>query len=275
MTIPLVVDGNNYARILFEADTSGQAVRRLFTDIAYNNRPTIVVFDGKNAKAARRAIFPGYKVGRLPAPDQFYRVMDFWQELLTHTHAIQIKVEGFEGDDVIHHLAHNTDGPLEIDSTDGDFCAFTNERVTQPKAPALKSLRPQDVRLYKTLVGDTSDKIPGIKNFGPKGFESLTELVKTNIIGFLEGTGPWLNHLSRDSHNEWAYQNPELLRAFWKVAGFLPMRADQISANMTFGKVNLSLGHSKLDEVSSTTSSSPRLHQTPAFKAVSGGLRML
>lgn len=274
MTIPLVVDGNNYARILFEAETSGNAIRRLYTDIAYNNRPTIVVFDGKNAKAARRAIFPGYKVGRLPAPDQFYRILDFWSELLMHTHAIQIKVDGFEGDDVIHHLAHNTDGPLEIDSTDGDFCAFTSERVIQPKAPALKSLRPQDVRLYKALVGDTSDKIPGVKNFGPGGWLLLTEVVKTNIIDFLEGTGPWLNHLPRESHNEWAYRNSDLLRSFWKVAGFLPMQPEHISKNMIFGKPQPQVAMAKLDDLSTASSQAPKLMQVPAFKTVSGKLRM-
>jgi len=75
-----------------------------------------------------------------------------------------IRVKGWEADDVIATLVRSE--PNEqfiIESTDVDFMQLPNVRIAREK-PA--PVEPQYMRLYKTLVGDPSDNIGGLKGFG-------------------------------------------------------------------------------------------------------------
>lgn len=250
----LVYDGNNYARKTFETDTTGLGIRRLFTDVYHNPTPSIVVFDGKNSKDKRREIYPGYKAQRPPAPDGFYRVLDFWKELLMHTHAVSIEVPGYEADDVIGKLADDATSPMTIWSTDRDYLAKCNEFVKVPQA-TLGDLPANEVRLYKTLVGDTTDNVKGLVGFGPKNWRLLSDQDKAHITAFLEGETPWPEIQIRDSLNLKAQQNAELLRAYWKVVGFLPIENSVIQSHMKIGSRNLALAESKLEGIHQGASS--------------------
>lgn len=251
MTTPKLnlIDTNNHARIKFETDPF--ALRALFERAFRDPEPMIYVFDGRDAKASRRAIFPGYKVGRTAAPDNFYRQLDIFRELLLHTNKVQVRVDGREADDVIATLvrSHPTQKFL-IESNDGDFMRLVNENVAV-SCPTIKDVPPHEIRLYKTLQGDGSDKIPGVRLFGKKSWEALTVQGKLDWYGVME-TLEGLDHLDDAtkftmpegdfnlSKNQviWCNENWRLIKAFWTVVDFQDVPAEDIAKGTRVGKPN-------------------------------------
>jgi len=249
-----IYDCNNYVRVKFETDTSGLPLRNLFTD-AFTSAPALYIFDGANAKALRRARFPGYKVGRTPAPDNFYLHLNFFKELLLHTNNVVIEVPGFEADDVIGtYCKANPEIPKKILSTDRDFCALHHYNTETPMAN-LKGVDSKEVRLHKTLLGDSSDKIPGLKGFGPKAWAELTPEHKANWVGMfehdIEKTLPWPAEelgLTKKSLIERLDYDLPLLRAFWEIIGFYDVPVELLARHTIVGVKNYELANAKLRE---------------------------
>lgn len=251
-----LVDGNNFARIQFEADPGGLPLRTLFIKAFHDPNPGVYVFDGHDSKALRRALYPEYKMQRKRAPDNFYLMLGFYKELLMHTKAVVVEVPGYEGDDVIATLVKShPDLDIIIESTDADFCALTNQRVLLPKAN-LKTVgvEAKDVRLYKTLVKDVSDNIKGIKLFGDTAWNLLTEENKRYWRWVLEGRVLYtanytLLGLTRELHCNWLAQNHKIIQAYWDIVGFYDVPAALISKHTTIGVPNYALAESKLSEL--------------------------
>lgn len=251
-----LVDGNNFARVQFEADPGGLPLRTLFIKAFHDPNPSVYVFDGKDAKARRRAVYPEYKMQRKRAPDNFYLMLGFYKELLMHTKAVMVEVPGYEGDDVIATLVRaNPNLDIVIESTDADFCALSNQRVLVPKAN-LKSVgvEAKDVRLYKTLVKDVSDNIKGIKLFGDAAWSLLTRANKDYWEHRLEtrslGVADY-NYLglTRELHCNWLAQNHKLIQTYWDIVGFYDVPASLIAQHTTIGVPNYALAESKLSEL--------------------------
>lgn len=255
-----IVDTNNYARIKFETDAF--ALRSLFEHSFRDPEPYIFVFDGRNAKASRREIFPGYKVGRVGAPDNFYRQLELFQELLMYTNKVQLKVDNYEADDVIYSMVNNhPELEFLIHSNDGDFMRLVNDRVSV-STPTIKDVPPAEIRLYKTLKGDQSDKVPGIRLFGDKAWQSLTfdhkqEWLK--ILRKLEAldplnkevnfTLPEIDYGLSKSQTLWVNENWRLLRAFWFVVDFQDVPSELMGKNTKVGTPRYELGDSLLKEL--------------------------
>ncbi len=162
-------DGNWQVRKSYEVDPTGFAMRTLFEQTFFSTDPHIWVFDGRNAKKARRDVYAGYKSKRIAGSDEFYKTMDVFKGLLGHTNKMTIEIPGYEGDDVIANLVKSAWGTeMLLHANDGDFHVLCNEFVKMTH-PALPKIQGADARLYKTLVGDTSDSIPGIPGFGAGG----------------------------------------------------------------------------------------------------------
>lgn len=244
-----IYDANNYLRRAFEA---GRPVQQVVPFYA-SGEPRLWVFDGKGALTARRALYPGYKVKRdretptINGAYDFIRAVE--QELLPHCDPLNviIRIDGMEADDVIATLARQYTGLMEVCiwSNDGDFLALEDlEGVRLMERPKLASVvTGADVRLYKTLVGDSSDNIPGLKLFGGKAWASLTYSTKLEWQTFLEGDDIAVNFLRatmKPAQSTWFLDsdNRELMRTYWKVVGFLPV--DQ-------GLINRSTIRSRLD----------------------------
>lgn len=255
-----LVDTNNYARIKFETDAF--ALRSLFEHAFRDPEPYIFVFDGRNAKASRRAIFPGYKVGRTPAPSNFYKQLELFQELLMYTNKVQLRVDGYEADDVIATIVRNSpETEFLIHSNDGDFMTLVNDRV-RVSTPTIKDVAPNEIRLYKTLKGDGSDKIPGVRLFGPKSWAGLTPQGKLDWYKLLE-TLEGLDPLDADAkfempegefnltklQTQWVIDNWRSVRAFWLVVNFQTVPQEELSKNMKVGTPRYDLGNNLLTEL--------------------------
>jgi 5'-3' exonuclease len=166
-------------------------------------RQVVCVWDGRNAKVRRRAFLPQYKLGRDKAPEineQLNLAREACIQHLKDLGATNAWQDGMEADDVIGYLCKNARTVRNVVVTsDGDLTVLVDSNTDvwrlgklneNPYGPFPHKL----ITLYKSLVGDTSDKIPGAKGFGDGawvdlvrifGIDGLTELERMLVCGEL------------------------------------------------------------------------------------------
>lgn len=248
MTTIHLIDGNNTFRRTFEATG---LIRGVLADIQMKypvGDPVIYVWDGYHAKKSRRDLYPNYKIGRKRASDEFYKTQDLFKQVLLHTRCIQIEVPYREADDVIASLVRSRAGTntrIRIESNDGDFLALCDGiNVTLHGRDNVSYAHTDwtEVRLYKTLVGDPSDSIGGIRLFGPKSWEQTD---KKLWLDYFENSTPinWDECAERlalkPSSLSWVKQNEKMLRVMWEIVEFLAVPDEDLQRYMQVGKPNL------------------------------------
>ena len=181
----------------------GSAIKTL------NPTRVIIAFDGENGSKNRKYLFPDYKgnrdTGRLinrkifsdksvedeSKYNQVVRLIDYLSFLPLHT----LSIDNLEADDIIGYLSifiteKNKDGQVFIMSADTDYMQLVNDRVkiyspTKKKIyhidDVIKELgvHPSNYILYKALVGDTSDNIPGVHGVGEKNINKLFDFLES------------------------------------------------------------------------------------------------
>ena len=241
-----VCDGNNLLRRKFESDGPAWAIHAYIQACA-NNSPygsLIWVWDGANAKKPRQDIHPAYKAGS-DSTDEFYLFMDKFRELLSHSNCIQIRCEGREADDVIAELV-NTKSPeteIFIDSNDQDYRQLLSDTVTMDYvSEKLKEFKPDDMRLYKTLVGDKSDAITGLSRFGHGTYQKLSDSAKCFLEDALQSDDPLTAEqveaeagFTKAMATRFVESRDEL-KKFWKIIGFFHVPQSEINAGTIIGK---------------------------------------
>jgi DNA polymerase-1 len=152
-------------------------------------------------KTFRHDAFPAYKAQRKPKPQEFYDQFDFVKQVVRAFRIPVVEKTGFEADDMIGTLATRAEKELEdaqmvIVTGDMDTLQLVNDRIHvlslkrgvsdlvryDPAAVhARYGLRPDQMIDFKSLRGDPSDNIPGVKGIGEK---TAADLIKT--FGSLE-----------------------------------------------------------------------------------------
>ena len=180
----------------------GAEIRRTQPDQVY------VVFDGAGSTTNRKNILSEYKSGREDQRvtnwevfdslddehdskvDQIVRVIHYLKTLPVKT----VILDKVEADDIIAYLCdklpNHPDDKVFIVSSDKDFLQLVNKNVivyrpmekkyyTEEVFKSKYKMSPQNFILHKTLLGDASDKIKGVKGLGEKGllkkFPELSE----------------------------------------------------------------------------------------------------
>lgn len=186
-----------------------------------------VVFDGEGSTTNRKNLLPEYKSGRhlhrITNWDTFEDLdeehdakVDQIVRLIQYLKCIPVKtvaLDKVEADDIIAYLSkHITSLDPEnkafIVSSDKDFIQLTDEQITVYR-PIEKDYYTKEVVMkkfgvlaenfivYKTLMGDASDKIPGIKGLGEKKLAKLFPELGERPITLEE-----IIELSIDKHKE-------------------------------------------------------------------------
>ena len=181
-----------------------------------------LVFDGENSSLSRKNILPEYKSGRTSIRINSKGIFDDKDEeidsqvnqisrLLQYLKILPVKLlvlEKSEADDIIAYLSStlpkiDNNNKVFIVSNDRDFLQLTNSNVTIFRPTEKIYYSPETIKqkfgilsenfiLYKTLLGDSSDKIQGIKGLGEKKllskFPQLTEkkLILDDIFSICE-----------------------------------------------------------------------------------------
>lgn len=161
-------------------------------------RDCVLVWDGVGSKALRRTFLPTYKEGRDKCPEvseQLNIARDYVTQMAYHLGVHVVSQAGYEADDVLGYLCQHLRTQRNVVCTvDGDLNVLVDDntdvwRLGELNVNPYGPFPHKYITLYKSLVGDTSDKIPGAKGFGDAawvelirnvGFEGLDELV--NLI---------------------------------------------------------------------------------------------
>ena len=206
----ILVDGSSYLFRAFHAlpelsNSQGQQTGAIYGVLnmlrklvdTYQPEYMAVVFDAKG-KTFRDELYPEYKAHRPPMPDELSSQVAPLLELVRAAGLPMLQVPGVEADDVIGTLAGQaTEAGWEtvISTGDKDLAQLVNEQVSlintmnnscMDEQGVLDKfgVEPGQIIDYLSLVGDSSDNIPGIPKVGPKTavkwlsqYGSLDELV--------------------------------------------------------------------------------------------------
>jgi 5'-3' exonuclease len=171
-------------------------------------RPTrvILVFDGLGSTNNKKNLYPQYKgnraITRITNWDMFDDKVSESEAMVSQmTRLIQylqqlpvtlISIDKIEADDSIgliaqHFEKDNTCNEVTIMSADKDFYQLISKKVSVYSPTKKKTYKVQDVvnefgihpnnfLLYKTIMGDASDNLPGVRGLGPKKIVKLFPL---------------------------------------------------------------------------------------------------
>ncbi|NND80976.1 MAG: DNA polymerase I [Gammaproteobacteria bacterium] len=192
----ILIDGSSY---LFRAfyvpqlkrmqTTSGQPTGAVFGTInmikslitEYPDANIVAVFDAKG-KTFRHDIYDQYKANRPPMPDELRSQIDYVHRAIKAMGIPLIATPGVEADDVIGtyaKLVAEQDDSVLVATGDKDLAQIvtdkvhlidTMKKVEYDEAGVIEKhgVRPDQMIDYLTLVGDSSDNIPGVPKVGPK-----------------------------------------------------------------------------------------------------------
>ncbi len=154
-------------------------LRRLLSD--YTTPYIAVIFDAKG-KTFRSDLYADYKANRPPMPDELRTQIDAVHEVVEAMGFPKLVVSGVEADDVIGTLATRaTEQGFDtvVSTGDKDMAQLVDDHVQLVDtmkdviydADGVQSkfgVPPESIVEYLTLMGDTSDNIPGVPKVGPK-----------------------------------------------------------------------------------------------------------
>lgn len=190
----LLVDGSNYlyrAHYAMPDFTNSQQMhtgalfglvnmlRKLKED--YPSDYTACIFDAKGP-TFRHVLYTEYKANRGSMPEELREQMSYIPNLISALGWTYLSIEGVEADDIIGTLAkqasqHNLD--VLIATGDKDMAQLVEPRIHLVDTLNNRYLDiegvlgrfdvyPEQIIDYLTLIGDTSDNIPGVAKVGPK-----------------------------------------------------------------------------------------------------------
>ena len=193
----LLVDGSSYLYRAFHAmpdlrnrqnEPTGaiygvlNMLRRLDADFkAHDVAYKVCVFDAKG-KTFRDDWYPEYKANRPPMPDDMVHQIEPLHAAIAASGWPIMMVEGVEADDVIGTLARQAAAQgikVVVSTGDKDLAqlvgphvklvnTMSNETLDEAGVLAKFGVPPDRIVDYLTLVGDTSDNVPGVEKVGPK-----------------------------------------------------------------------------------------------------------
>ncbi len=147
------------------------------------------------APTFRHKMFAEYKGTRHAMPEELAQQMPVIRELLRALGVSVVELEGYEADDIIGTLsraAAEQGSDCVIMTGDRDSFQLINERVTvrlasnkedifytPAKIAEVYGVTPREMLEVKTLMGDSSDNIPGVAGIGEKTALSLIQKYHT------------------------------------------------------------------------------------------------
>ena len=125
----------------------------------------LMTWDGVNGSKWRKEANKNYKLNRDHSTDNYY---SYFIE--------SMKTENTEADDLIYSLCFElNDDENKVISSDTDMIQlaqkFNDTKIWNPYTKKYHKIPKYDYALYKSIVGDTSDNIEGIRGYGPKRAE--------------------------------------------------------------------------------------------------------
>lgn len=180
------------------------------------------VFDMGRPKH-RMELAPKYKENRPPMPEELKSQLPTIRELIAAFGWPVVEFDGFEADDLLAAIAAKfSDRQIRIISSDKDISQVIDDRVEMlvPDRDGKGLLRrsreevmekfgvpPEGIVDYLSLIGDSSDNIPGVEGVGPK-----TAALLMAQFGSIDKMLANAAEIKRDTLREKIISSAELLR---------------------------------------------------------------
>ena len=222
--IDFVFDGNSlFARSWYAAQSSGESNPDEYAvEIAHS-----LVFGLMDSRNDRIGVKPDRTLfcwdttqkkdkERTPKPPEYHEAIRSFRKSLTQLiGAAHAKIEGHESDDLVATAAYSIPESHEVYVISGDkdlqqlqggnikyYCL--NQKQVLSRMAILsrwKVKRPSQIALALAIIGDSGDRIPGIKGWGPKKAEKLFEYVDPDM-DFKEAMDAITAHMPPKAHQE-------------------------------------------------------------------------
>ena len=185
-----------------------------------NNEGDFVVFalEGEGVNK-RKELYANYKANRAKAPEDLILQLPIAIEWIEKMGFVNLSIKGYEADDIIASLATLAERKgihTQIISHDKDLYQLINEHIYLLDPVKNKEIHeeecfekfgvyPKNFIDYQSLVGDSSDNVPGIKGIGAKTASKLIERfeklehIYENIESIAEVVGARLAGVIKDS----------------------------------------------------------------------------
>ncbi len=176
----------------------------------------------------RKEIDPNYKANRSDPPDELIPQFALVDELVKCLRLPEIKMVNYEADDVIGSVAVQWKKEFDeilIASGDKDLMQFVEGPVKMLDTMKEKTYSREDVKDkmgvypeqivdFLSLIGDTSDNIPGVAGIGPKGAQNLIEEFGSleNILANIPNIKNKRSQTALDSHQANAVLSKKLVQ---------------------------------------------------------------
>lgn len=246
----MVIDGNSIINRAFYGVPLLSTKQGLYTNAVYgflniltkyleNDRPDFlaVAFDMRE-KTFRHKRYDGYKAQRKGMPEELAMQMPLLKEVLSAMNITMLEMPGYEADDIIGTVAKKCgENGIDCIITTGDRDSFqlassttsiylTSTRmgkseskvVTPEKIMEDYGVVPKKMIDIKSLMGDSSDNIPGVAGIGEK-----TAIKLINEYGSLDGVYENIENIKGavkaklENDREMAYLSYELAEIFTDV----------------------------------------------------------
>lgn len=219
-------------------------VLTMFHRLIVDLKPTHVICARDTKEPSfRHKMYEEYKANRSDPPDDLKPQFALIDELLQKLGLPSIAMPGFEADDIIGSVVTQMQGEFDeilIASGDKDLMQFVNERVKMLDTMKEKVYGVQDVEDkmgvppsqivdYLSIIGDSSDNIPGIPGIGPKGASALLKQ-----FGTLEEVLKGADQVKAKRTSELLREHAELARLSKKLVEIKCDLALPFTANESF-----------------------------------------
>ncbi len=210
----------------------------------------------------RHDIYPDYKANRPPMPKDLAVQIPYIKELVRAMNIPCFETQELEADDIIASAAHllSSQGKkVVVVSGDKDLLQLVNEHVVMwdPMKNKVMDIaaveekyhvKPEQLLDCYSLMGDSSDNVPGVPGVGPKTAEKLI-----NQYGSLEGVYDELAGMKKsklkerlEENKEKAFLSRDLIRLKYdavvpvELSGYLPQKADDEKLNDLYTRLGFS-----------------------------------
>lgn len=223
MTVLLAADGTNLAHRCWHASGQRADAPELARMVARMVRSgadrvgathVVVAFDGQDAGAPRRTMYPDYKAGRRETdPRLTAALLELPARVDRHTGLglPAVRAPHAEADDVLARYATSSGVPTVLLTADRDalaLLAYPDVRVLRPQSGGVDAwhlidaehlvdyvdVTPDAYGLFVALKGDTSDNIPGVHGIGDTYAARIARELTTTVafVDDIRAGGPRL-----------------------------------------------------------------------------------
>lgn len=231
----VIVDGDNLCWKSFYAMSNlsheGRPTGAIFGTVkallSYYRKyePDYLIMTWTSSKNFRKDIYPEYKAKRKDKDTTYFDQQHVVEKLLSAMGINQAKVEGFEADDIMAEVAHESSIRNEkstlIISGDKDLLQLINNKTAVVRNDNMYTSQtvfdefgcwPSSIPLWLAINGDKSDNIKGVPQIGPKKiaklFDDYSQHLK-RLIFSKGGGGPILEKVRE--HKETIDMNLKLI----------------------------------------------------------------